>query len=262
MSAPRSVLLIATLVLGCASEAPGPHETTTDEPMLREHEARFGRRLWVGPRPDVVEGTDAIPPRMFVLEERGRRRPQPIEAIDGWLTAHGALFVTVESELVDADGAVLSDVVEPDLCVSPEGDRVAFARHDEDDGGLTTVYVLSLDDGSSSPVSSSLDDALMPFFLSDGHLLVTGAHRGEILGLFHIDVDTGDARRLTNEGIMVGRGPDPRFIPVPIRARDIHEVPGSRVTYFDGDAEQTVSWLPPLTAPTGALDGAMGEVAP
>jgi len=247
-----------------SASPPAPDETTTaHDAHLVEHEARFGRRLWTGPGPEVPEGTDAIPPRPFYLEERGARGVIPVLALDGWLTAQGAVFVTAELELIDADGSVLADVVEPSVCVSGEGDRVAFPRHDEDDGGLTTVYVLALDGGSPTPVSGALDDALMPFFLTDGTLIVTGAHHGEILGLFHVDPETGITRRLTNEGLLIGRGPDPRFVPVPLGVRHIREASGGRVTYFDGDGEQTVSWLEAVVPPPAVpVDGARGVVSP
>lgn len=244
----------ALAVIGCTStrgSEPATAELATDELTL--HEARFGRRLWAGARPEVVEGTDAIPPRAFFLEERGVRSADPILAIDGWLTARGAVFVTADAELIDAGRAVLADVVEADLGVSPEGDRIALSRHDEDDGGLTTVYVLALDEGTPTAVSQALDDALMPFFLSDGNLLVTGAHHGEILGLFHVDLATGSARRLTNDGLLIGRGPDPRFVPVPLGARHIRELPGGAVSYFDGEGEQTVSWRATSVTPPSRL---------
>jgi hypothetical protein len=255
-----------SLLGGCASDrvtpAEAPLEAAVDEEVT-EHEVRFGRRLLAG-RWDLAEGgTDVIPPRAFWIEERGQRRPAP-DALDGWLTASGALFVTLERELVDADGAVIATDVEVDVCVSAEGDRIAFSQ--ENGEGLSRVMLYAL--GADTPprvATEAFDDALLPFFLADGTLVLAAAHQGEILGLFHVDPESGTTRRLTNDGLLIGAGSDPRFVPLPLGARHMRELDG-RIVYFDGDAEQTVSLAPALApAPTpglGAVGSTGNEVSP
>jgi hypothetical protein len=263
-SATRACVAATLLLLGgCADRRelavePAP-EPLFDEPELVEHEARFGRRLLAGPWDLPEGGTDVIPPRAFWIEEMGQRRPAP-DALDGWLTADGAVFVTAGWDLVDDRGAVIARAVPVDVCVSPEGDRIAFTQEVE---LFTTVMVHEL--GSELPprrVTDALDDALLPFFLRDGTLLVTGGRGNERFGVFHVGRD-GQPRRLTNHGLFRGEARGPRFVPIPVGARHMHELDDGRVVYFDGDAEHTISVaIDPGAAEGGSAGAPAGEVAP
>lgn len=246
MSRAPTAMAIALALTACARDRAEParpslvHEAATPVPSIVMEE-RFGRRLLAGPAPALEPGTDVIPPRDFLLEEHGQRRAPAVPVTTGWLTAAGAVWATLDETLVDTDGTVLAEWVSPDVAVSPEGDRIAFPIHH--DGSLTRVHVLEVGVGAAPvPVTSMLDDALMPFFLESGDMLVSGAQHGEILGVFYVDLSAGTARRLTNEGLRIGEGLGSRFVPVPLGARFMRELDGERVAYFDGDAEQVISF--------------------
>lgn len=238
-----ALYFVIAALTGCSTSTPPAAEqplTRAEETSASETtiETRFDRSLIAGPRALPEGATDAIPPRAFWIEANGRRHPAPL-AIDGWLTASGGVFVTLAQELVDEQGTVIATDVEPSVSVSAEGDHVAFQQ--ENGRGLSRVMVWAIgSDQPPRPATDTLDDAVMPFYLRDGSLVLTGAHAGELLGLFHVDLQSGRARRLTNEGLLLGSTQDPRFVPLPLGPRSMHELDG-RIVYFDGEDEQTLS---------------------
>lgn len=256
------VASFAALVACGTSDAPVAVDTSrersepTPDVVLEES---FGRRLLAGPHPEVAEGTDDLPPRPLLLVDGARSFEPIVPSFDGRITAAGVVWATVEGTLIDGEGLVLASGIEPDLSVSPDGERVAYTAHRDD--GSTAIQLLTVEDGTSRPLTETLSDATTPFFVDDERLVVVGARNGDVMGLWLIELGRGSLVPLTNAGLRVGEPFGPDFVPPPYHQRAMRVEEGTLI-YDDGEAVQRVPLgshrLGPIEPP--ARGG--GEVSP
>jgi hypothetical protein len=235
---------------GCAS--PGPDEAGAAPASLRALEGANERVLDTRGDQRIVErieplnvpvATDVIPPRALAWLEGDMRRPPPRPSHTGKLTAFGPVWVTTDERLIDARGGMLARGVVPELSVSPDGRRVAYAAH-EDDGSLA-VFIMNLEDGTAERLPTGLAHAGSPLFVDAATIVVVGARAGGIAGVWRVRLDAGasGAQPLTNATLRVGAPPGASFVPPPARHASMR-VEGRDLVYDDGRGERRVPLAP------------------
>lgn len=203
-------------------------------------EERGDTRLLAAPSQRGPEQSDVRPARAFVLERDDARRAPTNPVWMATLLENAVAWVHTDGVLSIEDARGTSTIVDrdviPEIAASPSGARLAYARGPGADAGVFRVV-----DGRSSRASGDLVSADRPLFVDEDTLIVVGARRGEVAGVFVIEGDAAP-RRLTNDGLRVGTPflKDARFTPPPADHASMR-MDGDVLVYSDGVREQRVT---------------------